>query len=59
MRERIIRELWWSSQKFTKGWWEKLAKIRMKEFERQLHESCLADVTTDSEKSRPFYYFIC
>ena len=51
MRENIIRELWWSSQKFTKGWWDKLAKIRMKEFERQLHEACIAEQTTDSEKS--------
>lgn len=49
MRERIIGELWWSSQKFNKGWWLRLAKIRLKEFEKQLHESCLAEQTTDSE----------
>ena len=54
MRENIIRELWWSSQKFTKGWWDKLAKIRMKEFERQLHEACIAEQTSDSEKSMKF-----
>ncbi|CAG2173324.1 unnamed protein product [Oppiella nova] len=56
MRENIIRELWWSSQKFTKGWWDKLAKIRMKEFERQLHEACIADQTTDSEKMQATNY---
>ncbi|XP_046910006.2 TWiK family of potassium channels protein 18 isoform X1 [Dermatophagoides farinae] len=50
MRERIIKELWWSSKKFSHGWWLRLAKIRFKEFEKQLHESCLSDQTTDSEE---------
>lgn len=52
MRERIIKELWWSSKKFSHGWWLRLAKIRFKEFEKQLHESCLSDQTTDSEESK-------
>ncbi|KAH9424644.1 hypothetical protein DERP_013067 [Dermatophagoides pteronyssinus] len=49
MRERIIKELWWNSKKFSQGWWLRLAKIRFKEFEKQLYESCLSDQTTDSE----------
>lgn len=52
MRENIIKELWWSSHRFQKGWWQKLAKIRLKEFEKQLYESCLADQASDSEKSK-------
>lgn len=32
-----------------------MSKIRLKEFERQLYESCLADQTTDSEKSKKFH----
>lgn len=54
MRDKIIKELWWSSQKFNKGWWSKLAYIRMKEFERQLHESCISGVTTSSDSSKLF-----
>src|SRR6218665_1220904 len=50
MRERIVRELWWSSQQFSKGWWQRLARLRLKEYERQLHESCIAQQTTDSEQ---------
>ncbi|KAI2803988.1 hypothetical protein BLOT_008128 [Blomia tropicalis] len=50
MRERIIKELWWSSRQFSKGWWQRLAKIRLKEYEKQLYESCLADQATDSEQ---------
>ncbi|KAF7490172.1 TWiK family of potassium channels protein 18 [Sarcoptes scabiei] len=50
MRERIVKELWWSSRKFSKGWWVRLAKIRFKEFEKQLHEACLSSQTTDSEQ---------
>ena len=52
MRERIIKELWWSSRQFSKGWWQRLAKIRLKEYEKQLYESCLADQATDSEQSK-------
>lgn len=52
MRERIIKELWWNSKKFSQGWWLRLAKIRFKEFEKQLYESCLSDQTTDSEISK-------
>lgn len=51
MRETIIRELWWTSKQFSKGWFTRLAKLRLKEFEKQLHESCRADQTTDSEQS--------
>lgn len=57
MRQHIIRELWWGSQKFSKGWWQRLAKIRLKEFERQLYESCLTDQTTDSETSNYSYLY--
>lgn len=55
MRERIIKELWWSSQQFSKGWWQRLAKIRLKEYEKQLFESYLAGQTTDSEQSTDFF----
>ncbi|KAH9406255.1 hypothetical protein TYRP_013862 [Tyrophagus putrescentiae] len=50
MREGIIKELWWGSHKFNKGWWEKLARIRLREYEMQLHQSCLQNQTTSSEQ---------
>lgn len=52
MREGIIKELWWGSHKFNKGWWEKLARIRLREYEMQLHQSCLQNQTTSSEQSK-------
>lgn len=52
MREHIIRELWWGSQRWAKPWWDRLATIRMKEFERQLHEACIANQTSDSDKRK-------
>lgn len=46
MRDRIIHDLWdprRDGSKFVvQGWWEKLAYHRLKEYETQLHHSCLS-----------------
>lgn len=59
MRERIISDMWRSAQSYTsesnpyarKVWFTKMAYHKLKTFERQIHEACVAGANDNADES--------